>query len=58
MTPTDSITWSNEVALNEPEQIVNVIAQGRYISVEIRSNNDKAWIISAIDLEAEMRGYH
>lgn len=55
---TDSILWSPEVTLNEPEQIVNIITQGRYISVEIRSANEKAWIINAIDLEAELRGYH
>jgi hypothetical protein len=58
MTPTDDIEWSNEVALNEPDQIVNIIAQGRYISYEIRSNNDKAWTVTAVDIEAEMRGYH
>lgn len=58
MTTTDNIAWSSEVALNEPDQIVNVIAQGRYISYEIRSNNDKAWIVTSVDIEAEMRGYH
>lgn len=58
MTPTDSIAWSNEVALDEPEQIVNVITQGRYISFEIRSNSDDVWTVTGVDIEAEMRGYH
>lgn len=57
MTPTDSIAWSPEVALDEPEQIVNTFAQGRYISVELRSDGDEVWQISGIDLEAELRGY-
>lgn len=57
MTPTDSIAWSAEVALDEPEQIVNTFAQGRYISVELRSEDDDVWQLSGIDLEAELRGY-
>lgn len=58
MTTTDPITWSPEVELTEPEQIVNSFAQGRYISVEIRSNSDDVWAVTGIDLEAELRGYH
>jgi hypothetical protein len=56
-TPTDPIAWSNEVALEEPEQIVNTFAQGRYISCEARSEDDDVWQVSGIDLEAELRGY-
>jgi hypothetical protein len=58
MTPSGSITWSNEVTLTEPEQIVNLFAQGRYISVEIRSQGVELWRISGFDIEAEVRGYH
>ncbi|MEX2125468.1 MAG: hypothetical protein WD795_16360 [Woeseia sp.] len=58
MTPTDDITWSDEVALTEPEQIVNAFAQGRYISVEARSNSTRVWTVTGIDIEAELRGYH
>lgn len=57
MTPTDSITWSTEQALTEPEQIVNTFAQGRYLSVEVRSEDTEVWQVSGIDLEAELRGY-
>lgn len=56
-TPTAAIQWSDEVALVEPEQIVNTFAQGRYISVEVRSEDDEVWEVSGIDLEAELRGY-
>lgn len=57
MTPTDAIAWSPEVALVEPEQIVNTFAQGRYISAELRSEDSDVWSVSGIDLEGEMRGY-
>lgn len=57
MTPTDSITWSAEVALVEPEQIVDTFAMGRYISVELRTEDDEVWEVSGADLEAELRGY-
>jgi hypothetical protein len=57
MTPTDAITWSAEVALTEPDQIVNTFAQGRYISVEVRSEDEAVWELSGLDLEAELRGY-
>lgn len=58
MTPTDSIAWSPEVALTEPEQIVNTFAQGRYISWEARSIDDDVWTVTGVDIEAELRGYH
>jgi hypothetical protein len=58
MTPTDAITWSDEIALTEPEQIANVVALGRYISVELRSIGSDVWQVSGIELEAELRGYH
>src|SRR5690606_7155013 len=58
MSPTDTIAWSAEVPLAAPEQLVNIMALGRYISVEIRSDGDDVWSISGIDIEAEMRGYH
>ena len=57
MTPSDDITWSSEQTLTEPEQIVNAFAQGRYISVEIRSAGSEVWTVTGIDLEAELRGY-
>lgn len=58
MTPTESIVWSDEVTLTEPEQIVNTFAQGRYISVEMRTTGDSVWTMTGVDIEAEMRGYH
>jgi hypothetical protein len=57
MSPTDTITWSTEQTLSEPEQIVNCFAQGRYISVEVRGQDGNVWVVSGLDLEAELRGY-
>lgn len=57
MTVTDTIAWSNEVALVEPAGSVELIALGRLISVEIRSEGSNVWTVTGIDIEAEMRGY-
>lgn len=57
MTPAGAISWSTEVALTEPEQIANLFAQGRYISVEARSQDAAVWTLTGLDLEAELRGY-
>ena len=53
----DSTTWSNEVSVTSPEQVVNLFTQGRYISVEIRSTGTTRWEITGIELELELRGY-
>jgi hypothetical protein len=58
MTPDGAITWSAERQLDEGEQIVNALAQGRYISVEVRSTGSDAWTVSGVDIEYELRGYH
>jgi len=57
MEPNDSITWSDEVTITDPEQIVNCFAQGRYLSVEIRSAGSSVWKITGLELEMELRGY-
>jgi len=56
-TPTGPTTWSPEVAITAPQQIVNTFAQGRYISIEVRSNDVVVWKLTALELEAELRGY-
>jgi hypothetical protein len=58
MTPADVISWGDEVTLAEPDQIVNVSIAGRYISVEVRAVASDVWTITAVDIEAEVRGYH
>lgn len=58
MTTDSTITWGHEVELPEGQQIVNAFAQGRYISIEIRSEDASPWVVTGIDIEAEMRGYH
>jgi len=57
MEPNDSIAWTSEVTITDPEQIVNLFAQGRYLSVEVRSAGDSVWKITGLDLEIEQRGY-
>lgn len=58
MTPTGSTTWSNEVSVIAPDQVVNCEALGRYISVEIRTTGSDVWKLTGIDLEGELRGYY
>lgn len=58
MTPTGPITWSQERAVTAPEQVVNVQAIGRYISIEVRSNSSVPWKLTGLDLEGELRGYY
>lgn len=58
MTTDDAINWSSERELDEGRQVLNVLApKGRYISVEIRSEDDDVWVITGVDIEAELRGY-
>jgi hypothetical protein len=57
MEPNDTITWSDEVTITDPEQVVNVFAQGRYISVQLRSAGSNVWKVTGLDLEMELRGY-
>jgi hypothetical protein len=57
MQPNDSINWSSEVTITDPEQVVNVFAQGRYISVEVRSAGSDVWKLTGLDMEVELRGY-
>lgn len=58
MSPTEAIRWSPEVTLPDGSQIINTFAQGRYISVEVRSTGTEPWVITGINLEVELRGYH
>lgn len=58
MTPTGAIDWSHEVEINGGQQIVPCFAQGRYIAVEVRSDDSNVWQLTSLMLEAEMRGYH
>jgi hypothetical protein len=57
MTPTGDFTWGDEQTLTDGEQSVNVRAQGRYISVEIRSAGSEEWRVLGVDVEYELRGY-
>ncbi len=54
----DSITWSAEVTLTEPEKIANTFARGKYISVQIRSEDSWEPEISGFGIDHDLRGYH
>lgn len=58
MTPTGPTTWSSEVQLDAPDQVVNCQAIGRYISIEARSTGSTVWKLTGFGLEGEMRGYY
>lgn len=58
MTPDGSVTWANEVTLTEPQQIVNIFALGRYISIQVRSTGTSEWTVAGVEFEFEWRGYH
>lgn len=58
MSTDDSIVWSDEATLAEGEHEVPVFAQGRYISVKIRSDGTEPWVITGAMLEGELRGYY
>ncbi len=57
MTPNGTVTWSNEVSITDPDQVVNAMAMGRFIAVEMRTTGSDVWKITGVDIEAEMRGY-
>lgn len=54
----DAIGWGAEVTVPPGQQVVNLRALGRYISVEVRSTGEHVWRIPGFDLEVELRGYH
>lgn len=54
----ESVTYTNAVTVNSDDGYADVLATGRYISVEISTTTDKTFKITGIDLEAELRGYH
>ena len=54
----ESISWGASQSMVSSDGFVNVLATGRYISVEITATTTTAFKISGIDIEAEMRGYH
>jgi hypothetical protein len=54
----DPITWSAEYAITDPNQPVPTFTQGRYISIEIRSADNKFWELQGMDMEIEVRGYY
>lgn len=57
MTANDSISWYAEQTLTEPEDYINCLVMGKYISVEVRSEDSDIWQLTGFDFEYEDRGY-
>lgn len=53
----DSISWSTPVTFNSDGGFANVLAMGKYISVEIAATTAVTFKITGVDLEADMRGF-
>lgn len=58
LTPNGSVSFSPEVTVNSENNIANVIAVGKYLTVQIRSATDSVWRINGLTLEVEFRGYY
>lgn len=57
MSADGDITYSNEVLLEDGQQIANILApHGRFIAVRIRGAGE-TWSVSGVDLEADLRGF-
>lgn len=57
MTTQGSITWAPEQTLTEPADFINCAVMGKYISVELRSEDSNLWQLSGFDFEYNLRGY-
>jgi len=57
-TTEDSITWGAAQTINSDTGYADVLAMGRFISVELTALTDKTFKLTGLDLEAEERGYH
>lgn len=57
MTTQGAISWETERALTEPADYVNCLRKGKYISVEVRSEDSNIWQLSGFDFEYDEGGY-
>lgn len=59
MTAEGTITWGVEQTfIVGTSQYVDVLAMGKFISVEFRSTGVNPWTLTGFDIEGEVRGYH
>ncbi len=54
----DAVSWTSPVTFNSDDGFANVLAIGKYISVEVSTTTATTFKITGLDLEAETRGYH
>jgi len=55
--PSGAIVWDAERTITAPTPYFNTRAQGKLISVEVRSAGTDIWKLTGVDLEYEDRGY-
>ncbi len=53
----DPINWQNEYTVTEPDDSVPCMVVGKFISVEVRSDEDDTWQLTGFDVEYNERGY-
>lgn len=58
MFPEGPVTWSEEREITAPGQPVDLFAQGRYISIEVRSVDDSVWTLTGFDFEIDFKGFY
>lgn len=54
----DAVSWTAAQTMNSDDGFINVLAMGKYISVEVAATTDATFKITGLDIEAELRGYH
>jgi hypothetical protein len=57
LSESDPIAWSNPYTLTAPDAYAPILVEGRYISVEISSSDDRVWEINYIGFEVKLGGY-
>lgn len=55
--PGGAITWTSAVTINSDDGYANVLAMGRYISIEVSVTTAINFKLTGLDIEAEVRGY-
>lgn len=56
--PQGTITWKSPQSFSSDVGFANVLALGKYLSLELSATTDRAFRITGLDIEYEERGYH
>ena len=53
----DAVSWTTPVTFNSDDGFANILASGKYISVEVSATTDTTFKITGLDLEGDLRGF-